>query len=225
MRRFMRDNGLSVVVGGLFLLTLVGHSISGRFDYNDEVVAHGGQAVSYWAYLSTGHFVESVFENFESEFLQMGLYVALTACLVQRGSAESKKPTDQLDGGRQEFDEDPSLHRHDPDAPWPVRKGGWILRLYSNSLSIALLLLFLVSFAGHVLGGAVEYNEIQRQHGQPTISTLGYLQTSTLWFESFQNWQSEFLSVIAIVVLSIYLRQKGSPESKPVHAPHSQTGA
>jgi hypothetical protein len=225
MRRFLKDNGLTVVLVLLFALTLFGHSLAGRLEYNEEQRDHGGVEVSYGAYLSTGHFVESVFENWESEFFQMGLYVYLTSLLVQRGSAESKKPRDEPGGDSQEIDEDPATHRDDADAPGPVRRGGWLLRLYSNSLSLAFLFLFVVSVVGHALGGAVEYNADLRHHGQPPVSTLKYLTSSTFWFESLQNWQSEFLAVIGIVVLSIHLRQRGSPESKPVHAPHRQTGA
>lgn len=224
MRRILRDNGLSIAVFALFVASMIGHAISGRLHYNADQQSHGRPPVPMAAYLRTGHFAESVFENWESEFLQMGLYVYLTAFLVQRGSAESKKPEDEQDD-TEEGDEDPAKHRDDPDAPWPVRRGGWVLRLYENSLSIAFLGLFLISFIGHVLGGTVEYNAEQVEHGEPTITVARYLVSSTLWFESFQNWQSEFLSVMGIVVLSIWLRQKGSPESKPVHAPHSRTGA
>ena len=224
MRRFLKDNGLTVVLVLLFLITLVGHSIAGRLEYNEAERDHGGAEVSYGAYLTTGHFMESVFENWESEFFQMGLYVYLTAFLVQRGSAESKKPEDETGGKPEEIDDEPSEHRDDADAPGPVRRGGWLLRVYSNSLSLAFLFLFAVSFVGHALGGAVQYNADRLEHGQSAVSTLAYLTSSTFWFESLQNWQSEFLAVIGIVVLSIFLRQKGSPESKPVHAPHSQTG-
>lgn len=227
MQRMLKDNGLSLAVAALFLLTLLGHFLAGRMEFNAEQLAHGGASVGYVAYATTGHFVESVFENWESEFLQMGLYVFMTAYLVQRGSAESRKPADEREasGDADESEDDPSTHRTDADAPWPVKRGGWISRWYSFSLSIAFLLLFLFSFAGHVLGGATEYNEGQRAHGEPTVTTLQYATTSRFWFESFQNWQSEFLSVLAIVVLSIWLRQKGSPESKPVHKPNRETGA
>jgi hypothetical protein len=225
MRRFLKDNGLTVVLVLLFALTLVGHSIAGHLQYNEEQKDHGAPAVGYVQYLATGHFAESVFENWESEFFQMGVYVYLTAFLVQRGSAESKKPEDETDGQPEEIDEDPAKHRDDSDAPGPVKRGGWWLRVYSNSLSLAFLLLFLLSVVGHAFGGAVEYNAGLQEHGQPTVSTWAYFTSSQFWFESLQNWQSEFLAVIGIVVLSIFLRQKGSPESKPVHAPHSQTGS
>jgi hypothetical protein len=225
MRRFFRDNGLSVVVLALFLLTLLGQSIAGHRYYDQERQDHHEPPVGYVAYLRSGSFAESVFENWESEFLQMGLYVFLTAFLVQRGSAESKKPDDELDGDTDEAAEDPASHRDDPDAPWPVRRGGLVLRVYENSLSLAFLLLFLATFIGHAMGGAAEYNEDQREHGSSPVSALAYMTTSRFWFESLQNWQSEFLAVASIVLLSVFLRQRASPESKPVHAPHRQTGA
>jgi len=168
----------------------------------------------------TSEFGETVFENWESEFLQMGFYVILTVFLFQKGSAESKDPD-----GAEEVDEDPEAHRDDEDVPPPVRKGGWTLSLYKSSLSLAFLLLFLISFIGHAASGARKYNEEQLEHGSAEqVGTLGYMGTPQFWYESFQNWQSEFLAVLAIVVLSIWLRQWGSPESKPVHAPHSDTG-
>ena len=225
MQRFLKDNGLSLVVLACFLATLVGQTLTGRAAYNHEQEDHGEPTVAVAEYLRTGHFVEAVFENWESEFLQMGLYVFLTVFLVQRGSAESKKPEDELDGEKADVDADPADHRYDPNAPWPVRRGGIVLRIYENSLSIAFLLLFLLSFLGHGMGGAAEFNEEQREHGVAAVSTLRYMVSSRFWFESLQNWQSEFLAVLSIVMLSVFLRQRGSPESKPVHAPHRQTGA
>jgi hypothetical protein len=149
----------------------------------------------------------------------MGAYVLLTVWLFQRGSAESKDPD-----AEEEVDEDPRLHQHDPDVPGPVRQGGLLLTLYQHSLALALGLLFLLSFVGHALSGTTQYNEEQRTHGQPPVSVLQYVGTSRFWFESFQNWQSEFLAVGALVVFSIWLRERGSPESKPVHSPHADTG-
>ena len=219
MPKTLRNNGLTLTLLAIFALTVIGQSVTGWHVYDDDRRDHGQPTVGFGAYLHTGHFVEAVFENWESEFLQMGLYVLLTAYLFQKGSAESKNPDK-----REEVDGDPRAERTRPDAPWPVRKGGVALKLYENSLALALLLLFVLAFTLHVAGGASEYNEEQRVHGGETISTLGYLATSQMWFESFQNWQSEFLSIAAVVVLSIFLRQKGSPESKPVAAPHSATG-
>jgi hypothetical protein len=162
--------------------------------------------------------MESVFENWESEFLQMGGYVLLTAYLVQRGSAESK-PVGQTD--RPKDDE----RRATPDSPWPVRAGGLPLVVYRNSLSIALLLIFAGSFVGHLLGGTADYNEQQAlQSGAPPIGVWEFLGTSEFWFQSMQNWQSEFLAVGTLIVLSIFLRQHASPESKPVTATHAHTG-
>ena len=220
MKRFLRDNGLTLVLVAMFLLFLFGHSVAGHRVYNEEQLAHGEATVSYAKYLSTGEFGESVFENWESEFLQMGAYILLTIALRQRGSAESKKFDED-----EPVDEDPAGHRTDPNAPWPVRRGGVWLAVYKHSLSIAFILLFLGSIAGHAVTGAHAYSAEQEAHGEAPVTTIEDVTQSQFWFESLQNWQSEFLAVGAIVWLSIYLRQEGSPESKPVHAPHSSTGS
>jgi hypothetical protein len=220
MRRILRENGLSIAMFILFLFALAGQSVTGYHQYNEEQQDHGQPVVVFTEYLSSGHFVEAIFENWESEFLQMGMYVLLTAYLYQKGSPESKK----LDE-KEAVDVPPHKSRRKrKDAPWPVRRGGFILKLYQNSLCLALLVLFLLSFALHAAGGAKEYSQDQIVHGGQAVSMIQYLGTSRFWFESFQNWQSEFLSVGVLVVLSIFLRQKGSPESKPVDAPHSKTG-
>ncbi len=219
MKRALRNNGLSLAMFGLFALSIVGQSIVGEREFNEDQRSHGRPTVGYVAYLRTGHFVEAVFENWESEFLQMSAYVLLTVFLYQKGSAESKDPDRP-----EPVDADPREHRDDPKAPWPVRKGGWVLRLYEHSLTIALFLLFVLSFLLHAAGGAREYSTEQQEHGEQAVSMLEYLGTSRFWFESFQNWQSEFLAVFSIVVLSVYLREQGSPESKPVHASHAETG-
>ncbi len=223
--RRLRDNGLALVASLLFAFSLVGQAVAGRGAYNADQRDHGQPEAGFVEYLATPHFAEATFENWESEFLQMGMYVLLTAFLVQRGSAESSKPDDEQEAGGEEVDEDPRLHRGDPDAPWPVHRGGWVLKLYENSLGIAFLLLFALSFLGHAASGAAEYSEEQAQHGGEPVTMLQYMGEPRFWFESFQNWQSEFLAVVSIVVLSIFLRQKGSPESKPVHRPHRETGA
>ena len=222
MQKIFRQNGLSIVLTVLFLLFLVGQAVAGMYEYNDEQQLHGQPTVNFINYLGTAHFMEATTENWESEFLQMFGFVLLTAFLFQKGSAESRDP----DSDEEEaVDRDPRKSQNKKDAPWPVRKGGVVLKIYEYSLSLAFLLMFLVSFTLHAASGAREYNESQREHGQyEEVTTLGYMSTSRFWFESMQNWQSEFLSVAAMVVLSIFLRQRGSPESKPVDTPHSETG-
>ncbi len=219
MRRFWRSNGLSVTMFGIFLLVLFGQTVTGFHVYNQEQQEHGQHAIGYLAYFQTRSFLEVTFENWESEFLQMGAYVLLTVFLFQRGSVESKDPD-----AKDPTEDDPRLHRLDPLAPWPVRRGGIALKFYENSLFAAFVVLFVVSFVLHAIGGAGQYSEEQIQHGGHGVSVPEYLTTSRFWYESLQNWQSEFLAVGSIVVLSIFLRQRGSPESKPVAAPHSQTG-
>ena len=221
MRSFLRNNGLSLVLFGLFFFTfLVGQSLTGHRHNNEELQEHGRPAVGYVEYLGSSHFLEATMENWESEFLQMFFYVILTVFLYQKGSAESKDPNE-----KEETDADPRKARNKKDAPWPVRKGGWILKLYEHSLSLAFLLLFLGSFVLHAVGGAGEYNENQKEHGNnQQVTTIEYMGTSQFWFESLQNWQSEFLAVGSMVVLTIFLRERGSVESKPVASPHSKTG-
>ena len=221
MKRFLRNNGLSLVLLVLFFFSfMVGQTLTGHQEYNNEQEEHGQQEIGLMEYLGTGHFLEATMENWESEFLQMFFFVILTVFLYQKGSAESKDPEKEED-----VDRDPRKIRNKKDAPWPVRKGGPILTLYEHSLSLAFLLLFLGSFILHGVGGARDYNEEQEAHGQPErVSTMEYMATSRFWFESLQNWQSEFLAVGSMVVLTIFLRERGSKESKPVDAAHSETG-
>lgn len=219
MRRIFRENGLSIVLISLFLLFWIGQSVVGNREHNNEQRQHGQPEVAYGSYLRSAHFWEATAENWESEFLQMFGYVMLTALLYQKGSSESKK----LEGPAP-VDRDPRRHRR-RESPWPVRRGGLILKLYENSLSLAFLLFFLISISLHAVAGAAVYNDGQAAHGQPeNLSTLQYTATSRFWFESLQNWQSEFLAIAAMVVWSIFLRQRGSPESKPVDSPHHETG-
>jgi uncharacterized protein (DUF486 family) len=218
MRRVLRDNALSLTMFGMFLVFLVAQSFAGFRSNNNDNQEHGQPRESYTEYLASGAFVEATFENWESEFLQMGVYVLFTAWLIQKGSPESKNPEGE------ESDADPRAERDNPDAPGPVRRGGLALTLYEHSLSIALLALFLLSFVLHALGGHAEYNQQQLEHGQAAVSLWGFVTSSAFWFQSMQNWQSEFLAVATLAVLGIWLRQRGSPESKPVAAPHAQTG-
>lgn len=220
LRRFWRDNALSIVVFGLFLLFWVGQSIAGFKSYNEDQVDHQQRTVTYPGYLRTSHFWEATGENWESEFLQMGCFVILTVHLRQRGSAESNPYPDEEDG---KGEAGPGGGQP-PAADAPVQRGGFSALLYRNSLSIALLLLFLFSFAIHVVSGAEAYSQEQIEHGGQAVSALEFLGTSQLWFQSLQNWQSEFLAIGAVVVLTISLRQAGSSQSKPVEAPGSQTG-
>jgi hypothetical protein len=218
MRQWLKNSGLTLVLMGMFLACLVGHALCGWKDYNQEQEAHASSQVMFRDYLLSGHFLESVAENWESEFLQMAVFVLLTVFLYQKGSPESKDPNED-----DPVDEDPQRHRSDPKAPWPVRKGGIMLTLYSHSLGLALMSLFLIAFILHLFAGLKEYNEQQREHGEAAVGVMDYLYTVRFWFESFQNWQSEFLSVAAMVYLSVYLREKGSAQSKPVAAGHSET--
>jgi PncC family amidohydrolase len=215
---FWRRNALSLVCFGLFAAFLVAQSLTGWRSAVAEAIEHGDVGFGYWRYLTMGHFAEATFENWESEFLQMGAFVLLTIFLVQRGSSESKQEHDDP------RDEDPRDHRHDPDVPGPVRRGGLWLILYENSLLIAFTALFVGSFVGHAVSGAHEFTAEQVQHGASGVGAWQFVRMSEFWFQSFQNWQSEFLAVASIVVLSMFLRQRGSAESKPVHAPHRRTG-
>jgi hypothetical protein len=218
MKKWFKYNGLSVVLLVLFVVSIVGQTITGFKEYNQSMQEEGGQQVTIGQYFSTGHFIESTFENWESEFLQMGLFVFLTMFLYQKGSSESKDP----DKASEEVDREPNPKKK--GAPWAVRKGGWVLAIYKHSLCYAMLLLFLLSFGAHWYGSLKDYNEEQLLKGLPTETAFQYIADSKFWFESFQNWQSEFLSVFAMVILSVFLRQKGSPQSKPVDAPHGETG-
>jgi hypothetical protein len=212
--RVLRENGLSVVLLFTFAALLWAQSWTGWKVYNQEQREHQQAPISYREYLFTGHFVEATAENWESEFLQMAAFVWLTVHLFQKGSPEAKGPD-----GDDEVDREPDPNR--PGAPWPVRRGGIWLALYSNSLTLAFLLMFAISFFLHAAGGAREYSQEQVAHGEAAVSMMQFMGTSEFWFQSMQNWQSEFLAIAAMVILSIWLRQKGSPESKPVDAPHS----
>ncbi|MCV7301027.1 hypothetical protein H7J93_15470 [Mycobacterium barrassiae] len=216
----VRENGLLLACVGLFAVFFAAMIVSGAATYNEEQLEHGsGEHLSVLQYLSTGHFVEATFENWESEFLQMGMYVVLTAFLYQKGSSESK-PLNKA--APQDADPRRAVKRN---SPWPVKRGGWPLAVYEHSLAIAFFVLFFASWALHALGGVSAFNEEQLQHGQPAVSVWRYVTTAQFWFESMQNWQSEFVAVAAIIGLSIFLRQRGSAESKPVADPHRETSA
>ena len=217
--RWIHDRSLTLVMLGLFAVFLVGQIAAGWSEYNQGQSDHGLPAVTLFGYFTVGHFWEALFENWESEFLQMAAFISLTTFLYQKGSPESRRP-----GVTELVDADPREYAYLPGVPWPVKRGGWILTLYERSLGLALFLLFLLSWSGHAVGGWAEYRRDQALHGQVTAGLVDYVTSSRFWFESFQNWQSEFLSVAAMVWLAVYLRQRGSPESKPVHASHAETG-
>jgi hypothetical protein len=219
MRRFLYENSLSLVMLGLFLLFLGGQSMAGWYAYNSDQEDHQQPEIPYGAYLRSGHFLEAVFENWESEFLQMGAYVIFTVYLRQKGSPESR-PLDSKDTKEDSV----AAARRRANSPWAARQHGWIRKIYEYSLTLALFLLFILSFIVHGVAGQHVFNEEQALHGGQAVTLTGYIMASQFWFESFQNWQSEFLSVGVLILLSIFLRQKGSPQSKPVSHPHGETG-
>jgi len=211
----LKNKGLTVVFAILFIITLAGQVVSGLKEHNKDMNDTGGQPLSIAGYLTSGHFLSSTFENWESEFLQMALYVVLPIFLYQKGSSESKDPD-----AMEDVDKDPDRQR--AGAPWPVKKGGFILVVYKHSLSIVLFLFFALSFLLHWNGSMKGYNQEQALKKLPIETAGQYLGNSRFWFESFQNWQSEFLSVFVMVILTVYLRQTGSPMSKPIDAPYRE---
>ena len=213
---FLERNGLSLVLLVLLITAFVGQVLTGWRQHNSERVQEQRRELRLGEYLQSPHFISATFENWESEFLQMAMYVLLTVKLYQVGSSESKDPDKS-----EEVDREP---RAKASAPWPVRQGGWVLAIYKHSLSLAFALLFAISFVLHLYGSYGSYREERIMNGEPVPPMAEYAIGHRFWFESFQNWQSEFLAVLSIVVLSIWLREKGSPESKPVDAPHMQTG-
>jgi hypothetical protein len=171
----------------MFLLSLVGQLVTGLAEFNSDQVQHGHTAVSMAAYLATGHPWEALFENWESEFLQMAVYVLLTTCLTQKGSPESRRPA-----VKELVDTDPRDFVDDPDAPWPVRRGGWILRLYEHSLGLAFVLLFLITWVGHALGGFAEYAADEVTHHQPRPTLTDYLLSARFWFDPSRTGKANF---------------------------------
>jgi hypothetical protein len=219
MAKLFKNNGLTIVLMLLFAGSILGQWIAGWHVQNEELIRHGEEALSLGAYAVDPEFLSSVFENWESEFLQMSTYVVLTAMLIQKGSAESRDPDDPP------RDRNLASQAHKPGAPRILLAGAAARWIYAHSLGLALFTLFLLSFALHWLNSADSAAAEALQHGETPVGRLAYLADPQLWFESFQNWQSEFLSTAVLVVLSIWLRQRESPESKAVAAPHSATGA
>ena len=219
MRKLIRNNGLTITLLLLFAASLVGQWLAGLNFHNEELARHGEEPIGAVAFLADPLFLSTVFENWESEFLQMSAYVVLTAFLFQRGSAESADPDEHPRDGRL------SEIGAKKDSPSPLRSSPAVRWAYANSLGLALFGLFIASFALHWYFSALESAQTAIQHGDTPPPVGEFLFDPQLWFESFQNWQSEFLSTAVLVVLSIFLRQRNSPESKAVDAPHRQTGA
>jgi hypothetical protein len=219
--RFARDNSLSIFFLVIFLASLAGQAIAGHGQFNHDQLLHHGDPISLGRYLTTSSFAADVAENWQSEYLQFTLYIVGTVWLLQRGSPESKP----LDKAGRESDEDQRVGRHaGPRSPRWARVGGLRTALYENSLLIVMTTIWLASWLAQSIAGASGYNADQLDHQAATVSWLGYLGSSDFWSRTLQNWQSEFLAVGSMAILSVYLRQRGSPESKPVGAPHDATG-
>jgi uncharacterized protein DUF6766 len=219
--RFVRENSLSIFFLVIFLASLVGQAIAGHAQFNHDQILHHGDAISFGRYLTTSQFAADVAENWQSEYLQFTLYILTTVWLLQRGSPESK-PLDSAGG---ESDEKQKIGRYaDERSPRWARMGGWRTRLYSNSLVVVMTTIWLLSWLAQSIAGVSAYNADQLDHQAATLSWFGYLGSSDFWDRTLQNWQSEFLAVGSMAVLSIYLRQRGSPESKPVGTSHEATG-
>jgi hypothetical protein len=220
MRRFVRENSLSLVCLLAFGLSLVGQALTGHRALNEEQLAHGGETVSLGRYLVSSSFGEAVMENWQSEFLQFTFFILVTVWLVQKGSNESK----QVDEVGLESDQQQRIGGYaEQRSPRWAKTRGWRTALYSNSLVIVMTLIFFAAWGTQSVTGWNEFNEIQREHDEPTVSWTGYVAAPDFWEKTFQNWQSEFLAVGTMAVFTIFLRQRGSPESKPVGAPHDET--
>jgi hypothetical protein len=217
----VKRNGLALAFGVLFLGTLVAQAFVGLHDFNADQLAHHGDPITLWRYVRSSSFAVDVLENWQSEYLQFTLFILGTVWLIQRGSPESKPPGQS---GR-ESDEDQKVGEHaQADSPKWARVGGLRTFVYSNSLLLVMGTIWLWSWVGQSIAGHVAYNDERFEHQQDAVSYLAYVGTPDFWNRTLQNWQSEFLAVGSMVVLAIYLRQRGSPESKPVGAAHSATG-
>ena len=221
MKRFLKDNGLSLTFGGLFLVTLVAQALVGHSDFNNQAEAHQGGTVSLWRYVTSSSFGSDVMENWQSEYLQFTLFILGTVWLLQRGSPESK----ELDKAGLESDADQGVGEHaGRRSPRWAKAGGLRTALYSHSLLIVMGSIWIGTWVAQWITGHVTYNAEQIEHHQAPVSMLGYAGTSDFWNRTLQNWQSEFLAVGSMAILAVYLRARGSPESKPVGAPHDATG-
>ena len=221
MRGFLRNNSLSLFFGAIFLLTLAGQSVAGWLQFNDLQVADHLDTIAWSTYVVSSDFAVDVAENWQSEFLQFWLYLMATVWLLQKGSPESK----ELDKPGRESDEDQKVGRFaDADSPAWARAGGWRTRIYSSSLALVMGAIFLASWLVQSIAGWASFNEDRLQQLQDPLSWSSYVVNPDFWSRTLQNWQSEFLAVGSMAVLSIYLRQRGSSESKPVGESHEATG-
>jgi hypothetical protein len=221
MRSFLRHNSLSLVFLVLFLLALVFQAIAGHADFNEDQVRHGDAELSLGRYIFSSEFATAVLENWQSEYLQFTLFILLTVWFIQRGSPESKEPHK---AGRQS-DEDQRVGEHAGESsPGWARTRGWRLRLYENSLLVVMAAIWVGSWVAQSVTGVSEYNAERLDHQELPVSWGEYLTRADFWEKTLQNWQSEFLAVGSMAMLAVYLRQRGSPESKPVGAPHHSTG-
>ncbi len=222
MKRFLFENSLSLGFLAIFLAALGGQSAAGLHKYNEEALEHGGEAISYGRYLVSSDFGVAVLENWQSEYLQFFLFILATIWLVQKGSNESKR----LDRVGLETDEEQLVGEHArANSPGWAKAGGWRRHVYSNSLLLVMGSIFVASWLGQSVTGWTTYNDMRRDHGVPSVSWTGYLGKPDFWERSLQNWQSEFLAVGTMAAFTVYLRQRGSPESKPVGAPHDETAS
>ncbi len=221
MRRFLRDNSLSIVFLLLFVAALCGQAISGHADFNNGAESHGDPTISLARYVVSSDFGSAVMENWQSEYLQFTLLILLTVWLLQRGSPESK----QLDNGGRESDQaqkvGPYAQRNSPR--W-AKLEGFRRTLYENSLVLVMGTIWIGTWLAQSVTGVAQFNAEQLGHQQDPVSWWQYITGAHFWQNTLQNWQSEFLAVGSMAILSVYLRQRGSPESKPVGAPHDSTG-
>ncbi|MFE9747687.1 DUF6766 family protein [Saccharothrix saharensis] len=220
MKRFLRDNGLGLTFGLLFLASLIGQAFAGNADLNDHRLADGGDPIGFWQYVASSDFAVDVAENWQSEYLQFFLFIFATVWLMQKGSTESK--TAERLGAESDRDQLLGAHLKQQSPPW-AKAGGWRTKLYSNSLGLVMLGLFLGSWLTQSIAGRSQHNNDQLNTFQDPVSWWDYVLSADFWNRSLQNWQSEFLAIGSIAVLSVYLRQRGSSQSKPVGAPHDST--
>jgi membrane protein implicated in regulation of membrane protease activity len=221
VRRFVRDNGLTLFFLLILLVALGGQALSGVLVFNERQLTSGGAEVSLAHYLTSSQFAVDVAENWQSEFLQFFLYIIVTVWLVQRGSPESKRP--QETGVESDDRQKVGAHAKEDSPSWAA-SGGWRTALFSRSLGLLMGALFLLSWLAQSIAGRAAYNADQLADYQDPVTWSGYVASPDFWNRSLQNWQSEFLAVAAMAVFSIYLRQRGSPESKPVGESHPATG-